>query len=218
MARNQAKDEIEMSEKNRRILEEGFRIFAEQTIEKVKMTDVAEAAGVGIATLYRYYATKTALVLAISTYGWKAYTQSNYQKTVEPELRNTTAAEDYSFYLDSFLDLYRNHRNLLRFNQFFNVYIQSESISVEEINPYTEMIRTIESRFEKIWQKGKQDGTLRTDISAKKIFSQTLHLMLAAATRYAVGLVYNDGETDPEEELLLLKEMLIAHYVNSSVV
>ena len=45
-----------------KILEAGFRIFAEKTIEKVTMTDVAEAAGVGVATVYRYYKTKPELM------------------------------------------------------------------------------------------------------------------------------------------------------------
>ena len=45
------------------------------------------------------------------------------------------------------------------------------------------------------------------------MFSKTLHLMLASATRYAVGLVYTpEGVFDPEEELLFLKNVLIEKY------
>ena len=43
------------------------------------------------------------------------------------------------------------------------------------------------------------------------MFSVTLHLMLAAVTRYAVGLAYNE-ETDAEAELALLKEMLMSKF------
>ena len=48
MGRNLKKDAIEMAAKNQRILENGFRIFAENTIEKVTMLDVAKAAGIAI--------------------------------------------------------------------------------------------------------------------------------------------------------------------------
>ena len=58
---------------------------------------------------------------------------------------------------------------------------------------------------------GEQDGTLRTDVPEKKMFSLTLHLMLAAVTRYAVGLLYDAG-IDPEEELTELKDMLMRRY------
>ena len=51
MGRNLEKDAIEMAAKNQRILENGFRIFAENTIEKVTMLDVAKAAGIAISSL-----------------------------------------------------------------------------------------------------------------------------------------------------------------------
>ena len=42
------------------------------------------------------------------------------------------------------------------------------------------------------------------------MFSATLHLMLAAVTRYAVGLVYLRGP-DPEQELLL-RDLLVERF------
>ena len=65
MARNTERDAIQMAEKQKKILETAFRVFSERTIESVTMTDIAKEAGVGIATLYRYYSTKPKLVLAI---------------------------------------------------------------------------------------------------------------------------------------------------------
>ena len=210
MGRNLEKDAIEMAAKNQRILENGFRIFAENTIERVTMVDVAKAAGIAVSSLYRYYSTKPRLVLAISTWAWENYAREDERK--EAAKPDRTAAGIFEAYLDSFLDLYRNHKNLLRFNQFFNIYLVSEAISEEEMEPYLDMVKGLERRFGKIYQKALQDGTLRTDIPQKKMFSATLHLMLAVVTRYAVGLVYND-ETDAEEELLLQKEMLMRRFV-----
>ena len=51
------------------------------------------------------------------------------------------------------------------------------------------------------------------DVSEEKMFSTTLHLMLAAVTRYAVGLVYvPENGFEPEKELLVLKEALLQKY------
>ena len=212
MGRNLEKDAIEMAAKNQRILENGFRIFAENTIEKVTMLDVAKAAGIAISSLYRYYSTKPKLVLAISTWAWDRYVRENERIEAETAKPDRTAADMFESYLDSFLDLYRNHRNLLRFNQFFNIYLMSEAISEEEMGPYLDMVKGLERRFGRIYQKAQQDGTLRTDISEKKMFTTTLHLMLAVVTRYAVGLVYN-AESDAEEELRLQKDMLMRQFV-----
>ena len=208
MGRNLEKDAIEMAAKNQRILENGFRVFAENTIEKVTMNDVAKAAGIAVSSLYRYYSTKPRLVMGISTWAWGAYVKENARQEAEESAPDRTAADMFDFYLETFLDLYRNHKDLLRFNQSFNAYLQSEYIPEEEKKPYMDMIRALEARFGRIYIKALEDGTLRTDISKKKMFSATLHLMMAAVTRYAVGLAYTEG-TDAEAELKLQKDMLL---------
>ncbi len=212
MGRNLEKDAIEMAAKNQRILESGFRIFAEKGIEKVTMNDIAEAAEIGIASLYRYYPSKPAVVLAVGAWVWDEFSKENRKKQSELQTTDQTGAEMFDFYLESFLDLYREHKDLLRFNQFFNVYLQIEDVSNEQLKGYTDIIDAVEMRFAETYRKGKEDGTLRTDMSAEEMFSVTAHLMLAAVTRYAVGLVYT-VDTDIEKELLLLKEMMIDKFV-----
>ena len=43
-------------------------------------------------------------------------------------------------YLDSFLELYWGYTDLLKFNQFFNVYGQSEHVDRKTLGPYQELI------------------------------------------------------------------------------
>lgn len=203
------KDAQQKAETRRQILEAAFRIFAERTIDKVTMTDVAEAAGVGVASVYRYYGSKNALVVAVSTHAWTQYMKESDTR-FHPE--GMTGAGELGYFLDAFLDLYRNHRDLLRFNQFFNAYVQSEAITSEQMAPYMEMIAVLTDVFHMIYEKGREDGTLRTrDTTEREMFSAIVHLMLAAVTRYAVGLVFTEG-VDPEQELLLARDLLLARY------
>lgn len=211
MGRNAKLDQILMAQKQKLILETGFRVFSEHTIESVAMTDIAKEAGIGIATLYRYYRTKLKLVLAVSVYAWKNYVKARRAAASQNQEVHACARDEFEYYLDSFIDLYRNHRNILRFNQFFNVYLQNEKISSEEIGPYTDFILKLKQRFLAICQRGEQDGTMKNELPADQIFSITLHLMLAAVTRYAVGLVYNEG-INPEEELLVQKRLLLKEF------
>ncbi len=207
MAHNQSKDAIEKAKKNQRILESAFRLFSESTIEKIKLTEVAADAGIGIASLYRYYPSKPELVLAVSTWAWTDYLRSNPISFTN----HLTAAEMLTLHLDAFLDLYENHKDLLRFNQFFNVYIQSEDISMEQLQNYRDVVHTLECPFGDTYRKGKIDGTIRTDMPEKQMFSSILHLMLAAVTRYAVGLAYTE-DTNPKDELKMLRDMLLARF------
>ena len=208
MGRNLEKDAVEMAAKNQRILEEGFAIFAEHGIDNVTMTDVAKGAGIGISSLYRYYKTKTELVLAIGTWAWQRYLEQ-VGALGGAEKKTACAAENVAFFLDAFLDLYRNHKDLLRFNQFFNVYLQSEQIPMEKTDVYQKLIRSLETRFSHIYKKGQKDGSIRRDLSEGLCFSTLLHLMLATVTRYAVGLVYIHPETDVEKELTIQRDLLL---------
>ena len=212
MGRNPEMDAIRMAKTNQRILAGAYRAFAERTIEGNTMNDVAKEAGLGVASVYRYYPTKPDLVLGVSTWAWEKFYKEYVDRVSGKEIENRTGAEDFENYLDSFLYLYREHSDMLRFNQNFNLYMRSGEISADRMNPYTEMIRAQARRFSITYQKGKEDGTLRTDMPEEEMFSATMHLMLAVVTRYAVGLAYMEG-TDIEKELNLQKRMLMREFV-----
>ena len=64
-----------------------------------------------------------------------------------------------------------------------------------------------------VYERAEQDHTIRTDESEEEMFSTTLHLMLAAVTRYAIGLVYiPESGFDAEKELEKLKEAMLLRY------
>ena len=210
---NTEKDAAQMAEKQKRAMEAGFRLFTERSIDAVSMNDVARESGVGIATLYRYYESKMQFVIAIAVWKWEEYQDRHglEQKSGETGM---DAAGIYTGFLNAFLDLYRNHRDLLRFNQNFNIYLRGEKADAETVSPYSRMIDRVAEQFRRCWELGASDGTLYTDTPWEQAFSATLHLMLATVTRYAVGLVYQpSAEFDPENELRLLKEMLQRQYV-----
>ena len=213
MSGNPKLDAIKVANTRQRILEGCFTLFSERGIESVSMPELARAVGQARSYIYHLFPTKPDLVIAVSAYVWRKYTEQSFER-IDAEIRTAgkSAAERYVFWLDCFLDLYREHRDLLRFNQFFNVYVANEKVSDEQMEPYRRVIMDLKNRFLRAYELGKQDGTLRTDIPEQKIFSTTLHLMLAAVTRYAVGLVYKDGDSTPEEELAALREMLMQRY------
>ena len=207
MSFNPETDALRKARTRQRIIEAAFQVFAERTIDAVNMTDIAKAAGLAMTTVYAYYSSKEPLVMDVSTWAWDRYIKGH-----SGAWSSGTAAEMFEFYMDGYIDLYRNHRDLLRFNQFFNVYVQRERVTAETIQPFIGVVDALAGRFHAVYARALRDGTLRTDIREEEIFSTTLHLMLAAVTRYAVGLVYDAGN-DPEQELELLKRVLMREYI-----
>ena len=211
--RNLEKDAREMAERRERMLSEGFRIFSQKSIEVVTMQEIAKASGLGVATVYRYFRTKAALVIAIGAKIWKDYAvevEKMYQARGGDAMN---AAEELAFFLDSFIDLYQNHKDVLRFIRSFETYIRYETVPEEDVRVYNEVVDGFARKFHAVYEKAERDGTLRLELPEKKFFYTIMYIMLSASEKFAEGLVYpSEYEEDMTEELALLKDMILQKY------
>lgn len=213
--RDPGSDHAKMADRREKMLDAAYRLFTKNSITSVTLEEIAKEAGCGKRTLLRYYDSKSQLVIAVSTWKWTKVIEENQKRRESENYDGMTAREILLFYLDSFLEIYRNNKDLLRFNQLFNVYIQSEKVNTRLLQPYQKMIKNLAQGFHIVYEKAAKDNTVRTDIPEEEMFSTILHLMLAVVTRYAVGLVYRPRKGfNAEKELNLQKEMLMRHFCN----
>ena len=196
-------------EKYNHILDVSFRMFAEKGIEQVSMTELAQASGVGRMTLFRYFPSKTDLVIAVSIWKWSAFIEWHNSLLSAEELDKLTGAEYLKFYLDSFLDLYRNHKDILRFNYNFNSFLSHQDETDKQKQPFQNMVDTLAEQFHILYERGRLDCTLNTAVTEQTMFSSIFHIMLAAVTRYAIGLAIVN-ESEPESELVMLSDLILA--------
>lgn len=212
--RNAEKDAAEMSARRELMLETGFRIFSGNVIEAVSMSDIAQACNIGIATLYRYFATKLDFVIAIGTRKWKDYYLEVEKAYLEQDGENMTASEEFDFYLDAYITLYRKHKDILRFNRNFDTYVRHEGATSEQMRPYNEAVNAFACKFHTVYAKAGNDGTLRTDIPEERLFISAMYTMLSVSAKYAEGLIYPESsEHDMTEELMLLRSMILKEYI-----
>ena len=202
--------------RRRRIIDKGFEMFSNRGIDLVSVDEIAGACGMTRATIYRYYPSKLDLVIEIGAVKWKeclARISERYPKGATDAL---TAREHFALLIDCFMDLYREKRELLRFNQYFNLYVKSAGATNEQMSSYVGAVGILRGAFGRMYAKALRDGTVRTDLSEESMFSAFMHIMLAAVTRYAVGLAYvSEKGAAPEDELKMLKEMLINYFSNN---
>lgn len=202
-------------EKQKHIMETAYQLFSDKGIIPVTVTDIADASGVGRSTVFRYFSAKLDLVIAISIWKWEEYIKTHNASLSQEEHDKMTGAEYLRFFLDGFLDLYRNHSDILRFNYDFNSFLRYEKGTTEQKQPYYSMTENLGAQFHMLYERGIKDGTLRSEIPEATMFSSIFHIMLAAATRYAVGLaVVLENGGDPEGELVMLEEMLLSRFTN----
>ena len=209
-----AQDTTAMTERRQKIMEAGFQLFAEHSIETVKLQDIATASGIGIATLYRYFGTKADLAIAIAVKQWQLYYQEVEAAFKSIGGEKISAAEELEFFLDCFIELYRSHKDVLRFNRNFDTYVKHEGCNEEQMRPYNEAVSLFADKFHRLYMKSQNDGTLDIRFTERKFFLNLLYIMISVAGKYAEGLIYPCNDTsDKTEELIMLKHIILNAYI-----
>ena len=197
-------------ERDQRIIDTAFRLFVEKKIEAVSMDEVAKEAGVGRATLFRCYTNKTELVIAVCASKWKAYLDKLDETRPISSVHDIPAVGRFIFTLDSYIEMYQNHKDLLQYNENFNSYVSHQTVEESELKEFHASLNSVNTRLHMMYEKAKEDKTLRTDIPEEKFMRVTVHTMMTVCAHYAGGFIWgSDKNRDYPEELLLLKEMIL---------
>ena len=208
--RNAEKDAAEKAERRARLLEAAFRLMSARSIEAVKLTEIAEAAGLGIVTLYRYFKTKPDLVIELGVVLWKKYYVEVEKAYATRGGAAMNAAEEMEFFLDSIIELYRSHKDVLKFNRNFDTYVKHQECTAEQMRPYNEAVEVFAHKFHIVYEKAMKDGTLDIRVSENRLFVGTLYAVLSVAGKFAEGLVYpSEDHHNMLDELLMIKQMIL---------
>lgn len=211
MSKSQKQIEKEQG-RNRTIVDTAFRIFVERKIEAVSMAEIAEAAGVGRATLFRCYPSKMELVIAVCSVKWKEYLDNLDATRPISSVHDIPAIDRLIFTLDSYVELYQNHKELLQYNDNFNYYVTHEEYKTEQLIEFHSSLYSADTRFHMMYEKAKEDKTFRTDIPEDEFMRVTVHTMMSACSHFAGGFIWGaEDNKDYTEELLLLKEMILMY-------
>ena len=198
------------NKKNEKIINTAFRIFVEKKIEPVSITEIAEKAGVGRATVFRYYPTKVDLAIAVCSAKWKEYLDELDAKRPLSSIGDIPAIDRFTFTLDSYIDMYRYHKDLLQYNDNFNHYVTHEGVREEQLEEFHASLYSVDTRLEWMYEKAKEDHTFRTDIPREEFFRVTVHTMMTACAYYAGGFIWGaEDNKDYTPELLRIKEMIL---------
>lgn len=199
-------------ERKNRILDTAFRIFVEKKIEPVSMGEIAEAAGIGRATLFRHYPTKPDLVIAVCTKVWKEYLDELDRTRPISSVGEIPAIGRLIFTLDSYIEMYRDYEDLLRFNDNFNHYVSHEGCSKERLEEFHAALYSVDTRLHMMYEKAKEDRTFRTDIPEEEFMRVTMHTMMTDCAYCAGGFIWgSEKDRDYTPELIRLKEMILAY-------
>jgi AcrR family transcriptional regulator len=147
----------EMDERNRKILDVAFELFVDKKIEAVSMGDIARAADVGRATLFRYYPSKLELVIAVCADQWKRYLDGLDARRPISSVHDIPAIDRLRFTMDSYIDMYQNHKALLKYNDNFNYYVTHEGKNNDQLVDFHSSLYSVDTRLHMMYEKARVD-------------------------------------------------------------
>lgn len=157
-----SKREQQKQQRRQNIIEIAKDLFLEKGVQNIQMQDVATAADIGIATLFRYFPKKEYLVIA-ATNAITDEMATDVGKIVEQTM---TAYEKTEQILDYYMGMTKDPQ--LRLAKYFESFDLYEKIAEESPEQYAEYL-SARSKLARILltlgEQGKQDGSLRSDVN-----------------------------------------------------
>jgi len=175
------------------------------------MTDIARKSEYGVATVYRYFSTKSELVIQAATHLWENEISQIKDLLIEKTFSKATCIEKMQKILELFLDVYKNHKDILRFLDEFDSYILKEEISGKQLENYEKNILNLKETVVKTLNKGMEEGSVRRDLDPELFYTTTTHSLMSLCQKLALrGKILNtDSNFKAEEQIRILIDISI---------
>ncbi|OCS85388.1 TetR/AcrR family transcriptional regulator [Caryophanon tenue] len=165
------KREQQKIERREKITQAAQELFLTRGIQQVQLQDVADAVGIGIATLYRYFPNKEQLLIAVNNVIIEEMLQSLTRISELP----ISAYEQVEQILDYYIGLVEHpaHQFVTFFKAFQN--FTPDASTGETYETYTRIRYEMAQTLLRVAKKGQQDGSVRTNIDLDVYMMTIVH-------------------------------------------
>jgi len=193
------------------IVRTAAELFIARGIEAVKMTDIADGCGVGVASLYRYYGTKANIAVAASTFLWKRFGE-RFDLLVAQSQREATGLARMRVLLGCYSDVYKNSPSYIAFLDEFDHVLLSENVDRTLLEEYEAELSSFFDSFAQAFHAGVTDGSIRADVDFPLFFRSVSHALMGVAQKLIRGeVIPSDDFSNGEAELACLVDMVIGY-------
>ena len=148
-------------ERENRMKQAAFLLFKEKGIEKVTMQDVSKFAGVGEASVYRYFNSKANLLFETYRMLWKIIADEFNKATIyQKSFMQSNGLRQMQLLIDAFEEIYLQHVEFLRFAVGCKLYWTRTQYIVDS-QECNNIVGPIIRLFKEVLLKGVEDGTVQ---------------------------------------------------------
>lgn len=187
-------------------------LFLENRIADVRMTDVAEKAGIGVATLYRRFSTKGRLALAAGTLLWRRFNERITDLVESDAFLAMGGANRLERMLRLYAEGYVENAGFVLFIDDLDRLLVSERMDEEALGAYAGEVDSFYLIFADAYQLGLQDGSVVRKVDFPLFYRSVAHALMGASQKLARGeVIPSDDFSDGMEELDCIVDMAVKY-------
>lgn len=198
------------------IVEKALEIFCDKGIDNTKVTDIAKAADVGVASVYRYFKTKADIAIQVGIKFWNDIREEFNSTCNELEFQNKNGLEEFKQLGEFFLKLYNEYPDLLKFLHDLDAFLVKEKVEVDRLSEYEKGILDIGNMVISYIKKGQKDGSIKASIGAEELYVTTTHTLMSLVQKLALrgSILESDVKISGEQQIKMVFDMIITYVEN----
>ena len=199
--------------KNDRIndaVEAAAELLLKYDAAELKMTDIADRSGLGVASLYRYFGSKGVIVTRAGTLLWSRI-RALFDGVFESEYyTQKNGYERLCELMKVFRVLYISHQDFLRFVDSFDRFVLTENIDSDELLKYESSVLDFYPLFESAFRDGVADKTIKQGTDFSLMYRTVTHALMLLSEKFSRGKVF-ESDADGEQEIEFMINMALEY-------
>ena len=159
-------------------------LFMARSVNEVTIKDIASAAQVGEATLYRYFSNKQNIVIHAAL-KMQVLVNKDYFKLE----KGKTGYEKLAIFYESYLQIFAKHPNYYKFLSEFDAYMANDHS--DDINRYENAINAYKNHYIDAYYLGLKDGSIKEQEDIEMLYFATTHALLELCKKLSNKAVLN---------------------------
>lgn len=186
-------------------------LMLETGVNNLKISDIAKTIHVGEATIYRYFGSKTNLVIEVGVSLW-----NDIYKEISELPRQTTGYDSIKGFFNFFLEGYKNNKEVFVFLDEFDSLMVKESVTKEALIKYDEALYNVKSLFSELYNNGINDGSIITTVDENEFYYTSTHMILGICKRLAANgaILPSDDLVDDITQIEMALDICIQYIKN----
>ncbi len=162
------------------ILEASKAFVLKEGLSHLTISSLAKELNIGEATIYRYFGTKTKLIIEIGVSLWEdAYQLLNNKKS------NKTGYENIKIFYFTFYDMFTLNKNIFKVIDELDQMLSKKSVNDSLLDSYNEVILKVKNIFDNYYQQGIEDNSVNSTVDSNLFYFSSTHMLLGLCKKLA---------------------------------